>query len=94
MHDTLRPRRRDALPEYTQYADNGCQLYHACLECPFENCQFDGGGGPSGVRRRTRNSALVTAASSEGVNAGDLANMFGLSRRTVFRVLRQYERGR
>ena len=89
MSDLFRRRRRDALPEHTSYADGGCELYSACLSCPLDQCQFDGAGGASGVRRRKRNEELILAASQDGIGPGDLATMFGLSRRTVFRVLRQ-----
>ncbi|HJP40250.1 MAG TPA: helix-turn-helix domain-containing protein [Dehalococcoidia bacterium] len=93
MAEILRRSRRDALPENTKYADTGCPLFSACLECPLEECQYDSASGVAGARRKARNDALVSAAREEGASASDLASMFGLSRRTVFRVLRQYQRG-
>ena len=94
MDDTFRRRRRDALPEHTHYADSGCELFRACLECPFAHCQYETPGGAGAIRRGTRNTALAIAAGGDGVSAGELAAMFGLSTRTVFRVLRQHERRR
>ncbi len=89
MDDITHRRRRDALPEHTRYADNGCELHNACLTCPLEQCKFDRPGGASGVRRRKRNAAIVSAAARGGATPADLASMFGLSRRTVFRVLQE-----
>lgn len=92
MEETLRRRRRDALPEHTHYTDHGCELFRACLECPFETCQYETPGGAGAMRRSARNAALAMAAGTERASAGELAAMFGLSTRTVFRVLRQYQR--
>ncbi|HQW51290.1 MAG TPA: helix-turn-helix domain-containing protein [Tepidiformaceae bacterium] len=85
------PARSDALPEYSDYADTGCDLYAACLSCPLPRCRYDANGGATAILREGRDEVIQRAAAHDGVSVDELARMFGLSRRTIFRVL---ERGR
>jgi hypothetical protein len=84
----VRKTRLDALPEYTEYADAGCDLYPSCLRCPLPRCRFDEPGGAAGMLRTGRDATMMRLAFDEGVPVPRLADMFGVSRRTVFRVLR------
>jgi hypothetical protein len=79
--------RFDALPEYSDYTDTGCDLYPSCLRCPLPRCRYDDPGGASAVLRGGRDAAIVRLADRDGVPVDRLAEMFGLSRRTIFRVL-------
>ncbi len=89
-----RPLRIDALPEHTDYADSGCKLYPSCLQCPLPQCRFDEPGGGAAQIRDGRDATILRLAARGDVTIGRLAEMFGLSRRTVFRVLRSgRERG-
>ena len=83
-----RKTRIDALPEYTDYDDKGCDLYPSCLRCPLPRCRYDEPGGAPSMLRTGRDAAILRVAERDGVSVDRLAEMFGLSRRTIFRVLR------
>jgi transcriptional regulator of acetoin/glycerol metabolism len=82
------PSRSDALPEYIDYADTGCDLYPSCLRCPLPRCRYEEPGGAAAILRGGRDASILRAAEQDGVDVDQLAAMFGLSRRTIFRVLR------
>lgn len=82
-----RPARSDALPEHTNYADSGCDLYPSCLRCPLPRCRYEDPGGVPAMLRVGRNASITRLALERGVAVDEIARMFGLSRRTVFRVL-------
>jgi hypothetical protein len=81
-----RPPRRDALPEHTRYTDSGCEVHHSCLSCPLVRCRYDE---PGGARRllSAQRDEVILALRSEGRPISLIAQRFGISRRTVFRVL-------
>ena len=81
------PARSDALPEYVDYADTGCDLYPSCLNCPLPQCRYEVNGGASTMLRTGRDASIIAAAKRYGATIDDLARTFGLSRRTIFRVL-------
>ncbi len=82
------PLRSDALPEYTDYADTGCDLYPSCLSCPLPRCRYEDSGGAPAILRTGRDATILKLATQDGLGVERLAEMFGLSRRTIFRVLR------
>ncbi len=82
------PLRIDALPEYTDYADTGCDLYPSCLNCPLPRCRYEEAGGAPAILRTGRDATILRLSREDGVGVDRLAEMFGLSRRTIFRVLR------
>jgi len=81
-------KRRDRLPEQSEYRDVGCG--RGCvrsLECPFSRCRFDD---PMGWRRREREARdkdVMRVRLGEGLTVDALAARFGISRRTVHRIL-------
>jgi Homeodomain-like domain len=81
------PSRVDALPEYVDYRDSGCDLYPSCLRCPLPRCRYDDPGGAQAMLRTGRDASIQQMARRDGLSVDDLARMFGVSRRTVFRVL-------
>jgi hypothetical protein len=83
-----RPARIDALPEYMDYADTGCDLYPSCLGCPLPRCRYEEPGGAAAMLRGGRDASILRLAAQDGLSVDRLAEMFGLSRRTIFRVLR------
>jgi hypothetical protein len=85
-HANGRRVRSDALPEHVEYRDTGCSLAPACVRCPLERCRYDEPGGARTVLQRPRDAALRLRR-EEGVAIDALAAEFGVSRRTVFRVL-------
>jgi hypothetical protein len=82
-----RRRRRDALPENTQYLDSGCDIHPSCLTCPLERCRYDEPGGARGLFARERDREIITLSRSRTLTVTKIARRFGISRRTVFRVL-------
>lgn len=83
-----RPGRVDALPEHTDYSDTGCDLYPSCLNCPLPRCRYEDPGGAAAMLRVGRNASIVRLAQEDGMSVDELSAAFGLSRRTIFRVLR------
>ncbi len=84
------PTRSDALPEYTDYDDEGCDLYASCLRCPLPRCRYDDPGGASAMLRTGRDEAILRYAERDGASIDSIAEMFGLSHRTIFRVLKKH----
>jgi len=81
--------RRNMLPEHFAYADTGRELARSCLRCPLARCQHDE---PGGVRRmvaeaRDREIALLRRRHRAPIDM--LADTYGLSRRHIFRILRE-----
>ena len=85
--DVAKPRvRSDALPEFTRYRDNGCDAHPSCLSCPLSRCRYEEPGGLRALLNKTRDEQIVGQRAS-GVPVAELATRFGVSRRTIFRVL-------
>ena len=80
--------RRDALPEHTSYADTGCDIYRSCLTCPLVRCRYDEPGGARKLLSDERDRSIL-ALRGKGRPIDVIADRFGVSRRTVFRVLAQ-----
>lgn len=87
MRDT-RPA-ADRLPDYFNYSDEGCALSPSCLKCPLPRCRHD--EQPGGVRAvtRLRDRALLRQRALSGSSVADLAASFGISKRTVQRIIRR-----
>ena len=78
--------RADALPEHTRYRDDGCDVHPHCLTCPLPRCRYAEPGGLRALLNARRDCQIVEMR-LQGVPVDDLAWRFGVSRRTVFRVL-------
>jgi hypothetical protein len=78
--------RIDALPEHSEFQDGGCSLSPTCLRCPLVRCRYDE---PGGARRMIKGSRDLTLQRfrEDGTGIDALAAQFGLSRRSVFRIL-------
>lgn len=91
---TRRPRPskwEDDLPENMTFRDDGCDIHPHCLTCPLPRCKYDD---PQGVRRLLqigRDAEIVRLRREEGVPVNLLAQLYGLSRRSVFRILRRWD---
>lgn len=83
--------RSDALPENTDYRDDGCEVSPRCLDCPLPRCRYEDPGGVPGILRELRDESIRQAA-GRGTTADDLARTHQVSRRTIFRVLATRER--
>jgi len=79
----------DPLPDYFNYSDEGCALSPSCLECPLPRCRHD--EQPGGVRAATRlrDRALLQRRALSGSSVAELAASFGISKRTVQRIIRR-----
>jgi hypothetical protein len=79
--------RDDALPEHMDYPDTGCDLNPSCLTCPLPRCKYDVGGN-RGVATRKRDREIVLLHRKYGAPSPLLARTYGISERSVFRILR------
>ena len=82
----LRRVRSDALPEEIQYRDDGCDVHPRCLTCPLPRCRYDEPGGLRAMLNAYRDEQVV-AQRRDGAPVDQIAERYGLSRRTVFRIL-------
>lgn len=85
--------RADALPEYTHYRDDGCEVHPHCLSCPLPRCRYEEPGGLRALLNERRDREMVELR-LRGASVEELADRFGVSRRTVFRVLESYRQAR
>ena len=79
--------RSDALPEYQEYRDEGCDLFAACLACPLQRCRYDVPGGVRALLNRERDHQIRVTRDSGNLSVDGIAARFHVSRRTVFRAL-------
>jgi len=86
-HGTRRPRvRYDSLPEFTRYRDDGCDISESCFTCPLPKCRYEEPGGLRAILNEQRDRQIMQLR-MKGVPVDALADHFGISRRTVFRVI-------
>ena len=78
--------RSDALPEFMRYRDDGCDVHDHCLTCPLPRCRYEEPGGLRALLNEQRDRQ-ITQLRRKGASVDELAGRFGVSRRTVFRVL-------
>ena len=78
---------QDVLPEYYRYHDDGCDLSPSCLNCPFSQCRYDEPGRRQ-KRKELRNREMLRLL-EEGKGIKELAQCFGVSKRTVYRIMRR-----
>jgi len=90
--EPARRTRRDALPEHTRYADTGCDLHPTCLTCPLARCRFDQDTDAARKRTGRERDRRIIELQRRGKTIGMIASRFGVSRRTVFRVLARERR--
>ena len=79
----------DLPPEYCRYRDVGCEFAGSCLDCPFPKCIYDEPGGRQHWLKRSRDKDMTNLFCSDGRGVKELATMFGVSQRTVQRVLKR-----
>ncbi len=84
-----RPARYDSLPEHVAYRDQGCDVFPSCLRCPLPRCRYDEPGGVRAMLNRIRDREIRRLREEHELAIDELARRFRVSRRTVFRALRQ-----
>jgi len=78
----------DLPPEYCQYRDVGCEFSQSCLNCHLPICIYDEPGGKQKLLKRRRAKEMASLFTGEGKSIGELAQVFGVSTRTVQRSLK------
>lgn len=79
-------------PRYRDYPDTGCQEAPSCLRCPLPRCRYDQEA--EAERRQeaaARDRRIRSLRRREGLGVGELARRFGLTTRTIRRILRGEE---
>lgn len=86
--------RQDALPEFHDYTDDGCEVAPHCLECPLPRCRYELPGirppHPRSVLSADR-QAFAQQAHRDGMTPDAIAEAMAVSRRTVFRLIARPE---
>ena len=80
--------REDALPEHADYRDTGCDLAPSCLRCPFERCKYDLKRSERSPSMHARDREIVLLRQKYRAPIHMLCQTYGLSRRSIFRILR------
>ena len=80
----------DLPPEYCHYKDEGCELAESCLNCPFPGCIYDVPRGKQLILKGRRDRQILHQFQKEGRGVKEMACAFGISQRTVQRVLKNY----
>jgi AraC-like DNA-binding protein len=78
----------DLPPEYCQYHDAGCEFAQSCLNCHLPICVYDEPGGKQKLIKRRRAKEMAQLFTGEGKSIRELAQVFGVSTRTVQRALK------
>lgn len=79
--------RKNALVDDVNWQDTGCPdgMLPSCLVCPLPHCRFEYPCGAASARKALRTEQALHAR-AEGMGVSEIAEHFGMSRRTVFRI--------
>lgn len=75
------------MSEYVPMADTGCDVSPSCLKCPLPQCKFENPAYTPHQADKHRLYAGVYAARLAGETVNGLAERFGVSGRTVSRII-------
>jgi hypothetical protein len=79
----------DRLPDYSEYRDQGCDLYPSCLKCPLPKCRHDKQEGERRTSKRLRDLEIFRQRTVSGRSISELSLEFDLSKRTIQRIIRR-----
>ena len=79
----------DVFPEHFPYRDDGCDISPSCLNCPLPHCKYDEPGWLQRETRQRRDQEVMMARIMEGKTVPQLARIFGLSERTIHRIIKR-----
>ena len=68
--------------------DDGCSIAKHCLSCPLPVCRYDVEGGVRFLLNKERDPAICGSYQA-GMPAPAIAAVFGISARSVWRILEQ-----
>ncbi len=71
------------------YIDTGCEVSPSCLNCPLPVCKYDAPAQYGLLRRQQRDQEKITVMQREGLTMKAAAEQFGITERTMFRILRR-----
>jgi hypothetical protein len=74
------------LPEETRYRDDGCAVSASCLNCPLARCRYDDNRTLRAILNEPRDLQIVELK-EKGMPATEISARFGISKRTIFRIL-------
>jgi len=77
----------DLLPDDINWRDEGCEVFGSCLNCPLPRCLEEEPRGQQRLRLAVRNKRMVELRQG-GKSVKEIAGLFGVSRRTVERALK------
>lgn len=75
--------------EFYHYVDTGCEASDSCLDCPLPKCRYDDPTWYQRNRRLARDFRIVRTMQQEALSIEDTAERFGITNRTVFRILQR-----
>jgi len=78
----------DLPPECHHYQDEGCEFAESCLNCPLPVCIYEEPGGKQRLLKRQRAREMARLFTDEGKGVKELAQIYGISQRTVQRALK------
>jgi AraC-like DNA-binding protein len=81
------PKRRSQLPDFTEYRDTGCEVSPSCFTCPLVKCRYDSDSGGKRALERLNRLDRVAELRRRGLTVDQIAQVLGVSRRTIFRDL-------
>jgi len=81
----------DRLPEAMIYQDHGCDIHTSCLSCPLPQCRYDDPGWIQRTGRGQRDAEMLKLRATQELPVHELASRFGISTRTVHRILSRAE---
>ena len=79
----------DDVSEFYHYVDTGCEVSDSCLDCPLPKCRYDDPAWYLRNRRLARDFRIVQTMQQEALSIEDTAERFGITNRTVFRILQR-----
>ena len=79
---------KDRLPEFIPYKDDGCDISPSCLQCPLPKCRYDDPGWFRREVKAKRDQEVLKMRDEERLGPSQLAARFGVSRRTIHRILK------
>ncbi len=79
----------DAVPEFYQYEDTGCEVSPSCLHCPLPRCKYDDPIWYQKHRRLAKDLKVLTIMQLEDLTVEEAAARFSVTVRTIFRIMRR-----